>query len=105
MNGLPWKRTEIILLFLPCRPPGDLPNPGIKPRSPHSGLTLSSLSHQGSLSHQDVYVSVSISLMEGTYIVSTLLLVYSVVISALCTGLLRHMWEVTVGYVHPGERC
>ena len=31
---------------LPCPPPGDLPNPGIKPRSLHCKQTLYCLSHQ-----------------------------------------------------------
>ena len=31
----------------PCPPPGDLPNPGIEPRSPHCGQILYRLSHQG----------------------------------------------------------
>ena len=33
---------------LPFPSPGDLPNPGIKPRSPHCRQTLYHLSHQGS---------------------------------------------------------
>ena len=33
---------------LPCPPPGDLPNPGIKPRSPALWAVLYHLSHQGS---------------------------------------------------------
>ena len=32
---------------LPCPPPGDLPNPGIKPRSPTLQQILYQLSHQG----------------------------------------------------------
>ena len=38
---------------LPCPPPGDLPNPGIKPRSPVSSASQVDslpLSHEGSLS-------------------------------------------------------
>ena len=31
----------------PCPPPGDLPNPGIEPRSPHCRQILYRLSHQG----------------------------------------------------------
>ena len=34
---------------LPCPPPGDLPDPGIKPPSPALKVDLSSLSPQGSL--------------------------------------------------------
>ena len=33
---------------LPCRPPGDLPNPGVEPGLPHCRWILYSLSHQGS---------------------------------------------------------
>ena len=33
---------------LPCPPPGDLPNPGIKPRSPALQVILYHLSHRGS---------------------------------------------------------
>ena len=33
---------------LPCPPPGDLPNPGIEPRSPAPQVDLYQLSHQGS---------------------------------------------------------
>ena len=33
---------------LPCLPPGDLPNPGTKPRSPALHADSLSLSHQGS---------------------------------------------------------
>ena len=35
---------------LPCCPPGDLSNPGIKPRSPELQVDSLPLSHQGSLS-------------------------------------------------------
>ena len=34
---------------LPCPPPGDLPNPGIKPGFPHCRQTLYHLSYQGNL--------------------------------------------------------
>ena len=33
---------------LPCLPPGDLPNPGIKPKSPALQADSLPLSHQGS---------------------------------------------------------
>ena len=36
---------------LPCPPPGDLPHPGIKPRSRHCRWILYCLSHQGSQGH------------------------------------------------------
>ena len=34
---------------LPCSPPGDLPNPGIEPRSPTLQADSYHLSHQGNL--------------------------------------------------------
>ena len=34
---------------LPCPPPGDLPNPGIEPRSPALQADSLPLSHQGTL--------------------------------------------------------
>ena len=33
---------------LPCRPPGDLPDPGIEPASPELQMDSLRLSHQGS---------------------------------------------------------
>ena len=33
---------------LPCPPPGDLPDPGVEPTSPHFRRILYHLSHQGS---------------------------------------------------------
>ena len=39
---------------LPFHPPGDLPNPGIKPVSPAWQVDSSPLSHVGSLPHQNM---------------------------------------------------
>ena len=44
---------------LPCPPPGDPPNPGIKPRSPALEADFYYLSHQGSL----LKISKSVQLM------------------------------------------
>ena len=46
----PWGFSRIEYLSgLPCPPPRDLPNPGIKPGLPHCGQILYHLNHQGSL--------------------------------------------------------
>ena len=47
--------------WLPCPPPGDLPNPGIEPTSPVAPALLANslpLSHWGSPSISHVYLSI-----------------------------------------------
>ena len=44
----PWDSPGRILEWLPCPPPGDFPDPGIKPRSSASQADSLHLSHQGS---------------------------------------------------------
>ena len=45
----PWRFFRArILVWVPCPPPGDYPNPGIKPRSPHCRGILYHLSLEGS---------------------------------------------------------
>ena len=55
---------------MPCPPPGDLPNPGIEPRSPTLQQILYRLSHQGSPTWnspgQKTGVG-SLSLLQGTF--------------------------------------
>ena len=42
---------------LPCPPPGDLPDPGLKPVSPALQVESLLLSHQGSPTHHDMLLS------------------------------------------------
>ena len=58
----PWEFSrEEFWSGLPCPPPGDLPNPGIKPRSrPHYRQILYHLSHQGIPVHALVGLSTGI---------------------------------------------
>ena len=47
---------------LPCPPPKDLPNPGIKPSLPHCRQILYNLSHQGSPRNEHTWIEWSVHL-------------------------------------------